>query len=148
MCVCFFVCLGGTKSRSLSVNIMLMSVLILWFFFVISYFFLFRCCLSFTFFMCFYLSYQYILFRIWFWNMFFKSFLRIYFSIVDYNSVEFPDAWQCDLWLYIYSLFHFFSIRFLKLINFNCRIITLQHCDDACHTSYYLMAEYMCPPPI
>ena len=39
----------------------------------------------------------------------------------------------------------FFSF-FLKFIYFNWRIITLQHCDDFCHTSVWIGHRYTCAP--
>ena len=44
-------------------------------------------------------------------------------------------------------LLFFFLILFLKLINFNWRIITLQYCDGFCHTSTWIGHRYTCVPP-
>ena len=37
--------------------------------------------------------------------------------------------------------------HFLKLINFNWRLITLQHCGGFCHTSTWISHGYTCVPP-
>ena len=113
--VCLFVCLWGAQNQGASyVDITLMSVLLLWFFFVISYFF-FLGVSKFYFFMCFYFSYKHILFRIWFLNMFFNLFLIIYFTIVDLQC--YVNFWCMARWLsYTYIFFFiFFSIRIFKI---------------------------------
>ena len=111
-CFCLFVCLWGAQNHRASyVNIMLMSVLLLWFFFLSYHIFSFYMLSKLYFSMYLYFSYQHILFRIWFWNMFFSLFLRIYFTIVDLECCV--NFWCMARWLsYTYIFFFiFFSIR-------------------------------------
>ena len=47
---------------------------------------------------------------------------------------------------FVFSFFSPFLFFFLKFIYFNWRIITLQHCDDFCHTSVWIGHRYACAP--
>ena len=47
----------------------------------------------------------------------------------------------------LYILYNLSFLYFYVLINFNWIIITLQYCDDFCHTSTWISHRYTCVPP-